>query len=82
MLKILENNLTDSVNKQQYDLLKCELDETYGKVVKGIIVKRARQKCKEGEMSSDFFVNLVKEIIRRTSVSLLRFTKKLLTIKR
>ena len=59
MLKILLNNLTDSVNKQQYDVLKYELDETYDKVVKGVIDKTAWQKCKEGEMSSDFFCKFV-----------------------
>ena len=33
-LKFLENNLTDNLKKQQYELLKCELDEIYDKIAK------------------------------------------------
>ena len=41
-LKFLENNLTDNLKKQQYELLKCELDEIYDKVAEGV---RVRSRC-------------------------------------
>ena len=37
-LKFLENNLTDNLKKQQYELLKCELDEIYDKIAEGVRV--------------------------------------------
>ena len=36
MRKFLENNLTDNLEKQQYELLKCEQDELYVKTAEGV----------------------------------------------
>ena len=35
-LKFLENNLTDNLKKQQYELLRYELDEIYDKIAEGV----------------------------------------------
>ena len=35
-LKFLENNMTDNLKKQQYELLKYELDEIYDKIAEGV----------------------------------------------
>ena len=35
-LKFLENNLTDNLRKQQYELLRYELDEIYDKIAEGV----------------------------------------------
>ena len=37
-LEFLENDLTDNLKKQQYELLKCELDELYNKIAEGVRV--------------------------------------------
>ena len=57
-LKFLENNLTDNLKKQQYELLKCELDEIYDKIAEGVIVRSRCQQYEEGEKSNKFFLNL------------------------
>ena len=42
-LKFLENNLTDNLKRQQYELLICELDEIYDKIAEGVRVRRRGQ---------------------------------------
>ena len=59
-LKFLENNLTDNLKKQQYGLLKCELDEIYDKIAEGVRVRSRCQQYEEGEKSNKFFLNLEK----------------------
>ena len=59
-LKFLENNLTDNLKKQQYELLKCELDEIYDKIAEGVRVRSRCQQYEEGEKSNKFFLNLEK----------------------
>ena len=54
-LKFLENNLTDNLKKQQYGLLKCELDEIYEKIAEGVRVRSRCQQYEEGEKSNKFF---------------------------
>ena len=61
-LNFLENNLTDNLKKQQYELLKCELDEIYDKIAEGVIVRSRCQQYEEGEKSNKFFLNL--EMVR------------------
>ena len=58
MLKWLENNLTDNLNKPQYELLKSELDEIYNKVAESVRVWRRCQQYEEGKKTNKFFVNL------------------------
>ena len=60
MLKFLENNLTDNLKKQQYKLLKRELDERYDKIAEGVRVQSRCQEYEEGEKSNKFFLNLEK----------------------
>ena len=43
-LKFLENNLTDNLKKQQYELLKCERDEIYDKIADAV---RVRNRCQQ-----------------------------------
>ena len=50
-LKFLENNLTDNLKKQQYGLLKCELDEIYDKIAEGVRVRSRCQQYEEEEKS-------------------------------
>ena len=57
-LKFLENNLTENLKKQQYELLKCELDEIYDKIAEGVRVRSRCQQYEEGEKSIKFFLNL------------------------
>ena len=59
-LKFLENNLTDNLKKQQYKLLKRELDERYDKIAEGVRVQSRCQEYEEGEKSNKFFLNLEK----------------------
>ena len=59
-LKFLEKNLTDNLKKQQYGLLKCELDEIYDKIAEGVRVRSRYQQYEEGEKSNKFFLNLEK----------------------
>ena len=59
-LKFLENNLTDNLKKQQHELLKCELDEIYDRIVEGVRVRNRCQEYEEGEKSNKFFLNLEK----------------------
>ena len=57
-LKFLENNLPDNLKKQQYELLKCELDEIYDKIAEGV---RVRSRCQQYEIGENkFFLNLEK----------------------
>ena len=56
-LKFLENNLSGNLKKQQYELLKCELDEIYDKIAEGVIVWSRSQQYEEGEKSNKFFLN-------------------------
>ena len=58
MLKFLENNLTDNLKKQQYKLLKCELDKIYDKIAEGVRVRSRCKQYEEGEKSNKFFLNL------------------------
>ena len=37
-LKLLENSLNDNLKKQQYKLLKCELDEIFDKIAESVRV--------------------------------------------
>ena len=60
MLKLLENNLTDNLNQQQYELWKYELDDIYNKVAEGIKVWRRCQQYEVGKKTNKFFVNLDK----------------------
>ena len=48
MMKIIESNLTNNVKKQQYELLKCEVDEIYDKVAEGVRVRSRCQHYQEG----------------------------------
>ena len=59
-MKFLENNLTDNLKKQQYELLKCELDEIYEKIAEGARVRSRYQQYEEGEKSNKFLLNLEK----------------------
>ena len=59
-LKILENNLTDTVKKQQYELFKSEVHEKYGKTAESVRVRSRSQYYKGEEKSSNFFLNLEK----------------------
>ena len=59
-LEFLENNLTDDLKKQQYELLKCELDGIYNKIAEGVRVQSRCQENEEGEKSNKFFLNLEK----------------------
>ena len=59
-LKFVENILTDNLKKQQYQLLKCELDEIYDKIAEGVRVRSRCQQHEEGEKSNKFFLNLEK----------------------
>ena len=52
--------MTDSLKKQQYELLKCELDEIYDKIAEGVRVRSRCQQYEEGEKSNKFFLNLEK----------------------
>ena len=59
-LKFLENNLTDNLEKQQYELFRCGLDEIYNKIAEGVRVRSRCQEYEEGEISNKFFLNLEK----------------------
>ena len=52
--------MTDNLKKQQYELLKCELDEIYDKIAEGVRVRSRCQQYEEGEKSNKFFLNLEK----------------------
>ena len=52
--------MTDNLKKQQYKLLKCELDERYDKIAEGVRVQSRCQEYEEGEKSNKFFLNLEK----------------------
>ena len=52
--------MTDNLKKQQYGLLKCELDEIYDKFAEGVRVRSRCQQYEEGEKSNKFFLNLEK----------------------
>ena len=52
--------MTDNLKKQQYKLLKRELDERYDKIAEGIRVQSRCQEYEEGEKSNKFFLNLEK----------------------
>ena len=41
--------MTDNLKKQQYGLLKCELDEIYDKIAEGVRVRSRCQQYEEGE---------------------------------
>ena len=49
MLKILETNLTESIKNTEYDLIKCDLDEIYDKIAKGIRFLSRCKQCREEE---------------------------------
>ena len=49
--------MTGNVKKQQYELLKCELDEIYDEIAKDLRVRSRCHYYKEGEKSSKFFIN-------------------------
>ena len=59
-LNFLENTFTDNLKKQQYELIKCELDEIYDKIAESIKVRSRCQQYKEGEKSTKHFLNLKK----------------------
>ena len=52
--------MTGNLKKQQYGLLKCELDEIYDKIAEGVRVRSRCQQYEEGEKSNKFFLNLEK----------------------
>ena len=57
-LKFSENNLTNNLEKQQYELLACELNEIYDNIAEGERVVAGVSRCKqykEGEKSNIFF---------------------------
>ena len=60
MLKLLEKSLTDKGKKQQYELLKFELDEIYDKVAESFRVLSRCHHFKEGQKPSRIFLNLEK----------------------
>ena len=59
-LKILGNNLTDNVKKQQYELLKYNFDEICDKIAQGVRVQSRCQHYNHRQKSSKFFLNLEK----------------------
>ena len=52
--------MTDNLKRQQYELLKCELDEIYDKTAEGVKARSRCQEYEEGEKSNKFFLNLGK----------------------
>ena len=52
--------MTDNLKRQQYELLKCELDEIYDKTAEGVKARSRCQEYEEGEKSNKFFLNLEK----------------------
>ena len=59
-LKFLENNLTDNLKKQQYELLKCEGDQICDKIAECVRVRRRCQQYEESGKSNKFFLNIEK----------------------
>ena len=53
-----KNKLTGNVNKQQYEFLKCDLDEIYDKFAKGIRVRRRFQHYKQRKKTSKYFLKI------------------------
>ena len=52
--------MTDNLKKQQYELLKCELEELYDKIAEGLRVWSRWQQYEEGKKSNKFSLNLEK----------------------
>ena len=51
-LQVLENKLTNTAKKQQYELLKCELDKIYDKNAESV---RVRRRCQHYEYIFSMF---------------------------
>ena len=52
--------MADSLEKQQYELLNCELDEICDKVTESVRAWSRCQQYQEGEQSNNFFLNIEK----------------------
>ena len=71
--------MTDNLQKQQYELLKCELDEIYDKIAEGVRVRSRCQHSEEGEKSNKCFLNIGKVRVSQGKVPKLIISNRKIT---